>query len=213
MGWRIRTRIPGQRLPAATVRAGGDLDQQVEPGDFLLGRADGRKHDLLRYGQRRRLPPDDVHYAEYTHAALVVSRDGDLIEAVGTGVRSAALLDYVVRGEPYQVVSIAASEEDRRRVVEFAQRALAERAPYSRLAVLTVVLWAFTDSRLTVFRDGSYTCSGLVATALERTSAWFGTNPARVMPAQLAAFFGAPAALPPRSPGPSGPDPRRPDPR
>ena len=42
------------------------------------------------------------------------------------------------------------------------------------------------------FMDGSFTCSGLVAAALERMGATFDVNVAKVTPAQLAVMFGAP---------------------
>lgn len=170
------------------------------PGDFLLGRAHGFKHSLLRFGQGLRMSSRRRKFARYTHAALVVSESGDLIEAVGTGVRRSHVRSYIDAGEPYQIVRIKASDEDRRQMVEFAVAALEHKAPYGFLANISTAFWAFTGSRVIFFRDGSYTCSGLVAAALERTSTRFTTNAARVMPAQLAEMFGAPT--PP-------PDPRR----
>jgi hypothetical protein len=182
-------------LPEHTVSpaAGGrEPLRGFQPGDFLLSRAHGRKHDIIRWGQALRLPDDDKHYAGYTHAALVVSWSGDLIEAIGEGVRRSSLKQYVIDKEVYQVVRIEASEEARRRVVEFATFVLSARAPYAGLAIVSTTVWAFTGSRLLFFMDGSFTCSGLVAAALERMGAMFGMNAARVTPAQLAVFFGAP---------------------
>lgn len=168
------------------------------PGDFLLGRAHGFKHDLLRFGQSLRLRRRQRQFARYTHAALVVSESGDLIEAVGTGVRRSHVRSYIDAQEPFQLVHIKVSDEDRRQMVAFAVAALEHKAPYGFLTNISTAIWAFTGSRLIFFRDGSFTCSGLVAAALERTSTQFTTNAARVMPAQLAAMFGAP--VPPQDP-------------
>ena len=175
----------------------------VLPGDFLLGRAHGVKHDLLRFGQGLRLSRRKRKFARYTHAALVVSASGDLIEAVGTGVRRSHVRSYVDAGEPFQIVRIKVSDEDRRQMVAFTTAALDQKAPYGFLTNISTAFWAFTGSRLIFFHDGSYTCSGLVAAALERTSTRFTTNAARVMPAQLAEMFGAPAPPPdpPRTAG------------
>lgn len=187
----MKTRGLVQHLPNSSVTA-GDPVRGFLPGDFLLSKAHGRKHDIIRFGQDLRLPGPDKHYAGYTHAALVVSPSGDLIEAVGEGVHRTTLRQYVKDNEVYQVVRIDASDEGRHQVVDFATWVLSQKAPYARLAIASTTVWAFTGSRLMFFMDGSYTCSGLVAAAMERTGAKFGMNAARVTPAQLAVFFGAP---------------------
>jgi hypothetical protein len=181
------------------------LPSAVEPiegfraGDFLLGTATrGFKHNMIKFGQGLRLHGAALDYVGYTHAALVTSPEGDLIEAVGEGVRATTVREYVANYDMFQVVHITASDEDRAQVVEFAEDVLEARAPYGFLANASILIWALTGSRLVFFLDGSYTCSGLVASALMRTPAKLGTNPARVMPAQLAAYFQAP--LPPPDP-------------
>jgi hypothetical protein len=212
----MRTRGLDQTLPphslASEPALGSEPVRGFEPGDFLLSRAHGRKHEVIKWGQGLRLSPHDRHYAGYTHAALVVSPTGELIEAIGEGIRSTSLRQYVIDKEVYQVVRIEASAEARERVVEFASWALQAKSPYDGLAIVCTTFWAFTGSRLMFFMDGSFTCSGLVAEALERMGARFGMNAARVTPAQLAVFFGAPPPPddPPRlSPKPFGRPHRR----
>jgi hypothetical protein len=199
-------------LPSLRVTTAGSPTPRpsaVEPvegfraGDFLLGTATrGFKHNMIEFGQRLRLHGADLDYVGYTHAALVTSPEGDLIEAVGEGVRTTTVREYVAKYDMFQVVHITASDEDRAQVVAFAKDVLDARAPYGFLANASILLWALTGSRLVFFMDGSYTCSGLVASALMRTPANLGTNPARVMPAQLAAYFRAP----PPPPDPMGPN-------
>lgn len=192
----MRTRDLGLNLPPYSlgpVAPGGEEPRRgVKPGDFLLSRAHGTKHRIIKWGQSLRMRDDDRYYAGYTHAALVVSSRGRLIEAVGEGVRETSLRQYVIDYEVYQVVHITASDEARQRVVEFAEHVLRRKAPYAALATVSTTFWAFTGSRLLFFMDGSFTCSGLVARSLERMGATFDIDPARVTPAQLALFFQAP---------------------
>ena len=184
--------LPDCSIAAETVVIEGRPVRRFEPGDFLLGRAHGFNHRILKFGQRLRIRGADRSYAGYTHAALITSDTGDLVEAVGEGVRRSTLAKYVTDKEVFQVVRIVASPEDRRQIVDFAEFVLRQKAPYGFLSNISTAFWAFTGSRLVFFLDGSYTCSGLVAAALERTSALFDMSATRVMPAQLAIFFGAP---------------------
>lgn len=194
----MRTRGIAVNIPPHSVSAAGDYEQRrpIAPGDVVLGRAHGHKHQIIRWGQARRLKPADRVFAGYTHAALVVSADGDLVEAVGEGVQRSSLTRYVIDAEIYQVVRIDITDEARERVVDFAQSAADARAPYASLATVCTTVWALTGSRLMFFMDGSYTCSGLVAAALERMGARFEVNWAKVTPAQLAVVFGAPPPTP-----------------
>jgi hypothetical protein len=175
----------------------------VEPGDFLLSRAHGYKHKMIKWGQGLRIAdPVDRVYRDYTHAALVVSADGDIIEAVGSGVRRSNLDAYV--HEEYQIVHITASAEDRGQAVRVAEAALGRR--YNGLATVSIALWAFTGSTFIFFIDGAYTCSGLVARAMLTVGALFSVDATRVTPAQLAIYFSAP---PPREEPRSRRTPRR----
>ncbi len=198
---RLQTRdlppaLPSERLVVERVPA-WKTATQVEPGDFLLSRAHGYRHELIKWGQGLRIVERDQRmYRNYTHAALVVSSGGDLIEAVGTGVRRSHLDAYV--GEEYEIVHISASDEDRAQAVRVATAALGRR--YNGLATVSIALWAFTGSPVIFFIDGAYTCSGLVARAMLAVGAVFSVDAAKVTPAQLAIYFNAP---PPRAEPPS----------
>lgn len=185
---------PGSTLVAAL--AGGTAAAGWQPGDFVLSRAHGINHYIIKFGQRLRIRGADKCYVGYTHAALVVSAEGDLVEAVGAGVRTSSLESYAANKEIYRIVRIQGSAEDRKQVIDFAISKVNAKAPYGFLTNLSIAWWAFTGSRFTFFIDGSFTCSGLVAAALEKTSVTFATNAARVMPAQLAIYFKAPPPLP-----------------
>lgn len=175
---------------------GGVVADGWLPGDFVLSRAHGFKHHVIKWGQRMRIRGADKCYVGYTHAALVTSAAGDLVEAVGAGVRTSSLQIYAANNEVYRIVRIDVSAEDRQQMIDFAYSRVNAKAPYGFVTNLSIAWWAFTGSRLTFFLDGSFTCSGLVAAALERTSVIFATNAARVMPAQLAIYFKAPPPPP-----------------
>lgn len=182
-------------VPRSTVVASYDLADpgiRIEPGDFLLSRAHGVRHLIIKYGQRLRIRGADKHYADYTHAALVVSTSGDVIEAVGDGIRDTSLLCYVSGRETFQVVHIESDERDRAKVVRFARSAQRAQAPYGFLTLVSITVWAFTGTRFSFLMSGTVTCSGLVARALERTTTDFTIEPHRMMPAQLAIAFEAP---------------------
>ena len=193
----MRTRGLALSLPPHSISppgaAGGILPRRpIAPGDFLLGRAHGRKHQIIKSGQLLHLRGADRAFAGYTHAALVASAAGDLVEAVGTGVHQTSLKQYVIDEEEYLIVRIEASDEARRLVVEFATHEAEKGADYAALATVSATLWAIAGFRLTFTMDGSHTCSGLVAEALKRMGARFDINAAKITPAQLAVIFKAP---------------------
>ncbi|TCK25216.1 hypothetical protein [Pseudonocardia endophytica] len=173
----------------------------IEPGDFVLGVARGhRKHQLIKLVQGARLAPEHRRYAGYTHAALVVSADGDLLEAFGQGMRLSHLDDLAMR--PHQVVHVTASPEVRERVVAIGLHAFAGRARYNALAIVSTALTSATGRPVSLSVAGTHTCSGLVAHALLAAGAVYDVDAALVTPAQLAIHFGAPQP-PPEDPSPA----------
>ena len=174
--------------PHSTRRAGpGTTAASFDRGDFVLVAGTHFNSGVIRLGQRLRIRGEDRRYIKWTHAALIVDRDGGLIEAVGTGVRRWHLDRY--RDDDYVVVRIHCSEDDRDEVVRFAEWALDQKARYSRLQTVSMGLSMLTGSKLTFFIDGQFVCSGLVARALERTGSIFDRDSAHMAPADLAKYF------------------------
>ena len=174
--------------PHHAERAGpGEAATAFERGDFVLVAGTHFNSGLIRFGQKLRIHGDDRRHLKWTHAALIVDRDGSLIEAVGTGVRRWHLDHY--RDDDYVVVRIHTSEENRDEVVRFAEWALDRQSSYSRLSTVSIGLSMLTGSRLTFFIDGQFVCSGLVARALERTGSIFDRDSAHIAPADLAKYF------------------------
>jgi len=186
-----RTDAGGARIrpaPHHAERAGpGEAAAAFDRGDFVLVAGTHVNSRLIRLGQKMRIHGDDRRHVKWTHAALIVDRDGSLIEAVGTGVRRWHLDRY--RDHDYVVVRIHTSEENRDEVVGFAEWALERGSSYSRLSTVSIALSMLTGSRLTFFIDGQFVCSGLVARALERTGSIFDRDSAHIAPADLARYF------------------------
>lgn len=174
--------------PHTLDRAGpGEAATDFHRGDFVLVAGTHFNSRLIRWGQQLRIHGADRVFVRWTHAALLVDADGGLIEAVGTGVRRWHLDDYA--GDDYVVVRIETSDENRDEVVRFAEWALESHARYSRLSTVSIGLSMLTGSKLTFFIDGQFVCSGLVASALERTGNIFGRSSVGISPADLAKYF------------------------
>ena len=177
--------------PHHAERAGpGEAATAFVRGDVVLVAGTHVNSRLIRFGQKLRIHGSDRRHLRWTHAALIVDRDGSLIEAVGTGVRRWHLDRY--RVDDYVVVRLHTSEENRDEVVRFAEWALGRGSSYSRLSTVSIALSMLTGSRLTFFIDGQFVCSGLVARALERTGSIFDRDSAHIAPADLAKYFHAP---------------------
>ena len=109
--------------PHHAQRAGpGEAAASFDRGDIVLVAGTHLNSRLIRFGQKLRIHGADRRYVKWTHAALIVDRDGSLIEAVGAGVRRWHLDRY--RDDDYVVVRIHTSEENRDEVVHFAEWAL-----------------------------------------------------------------------------------------
>lgn len=165
----------------------GEAATQFAPGDFVLVKGHGLQGWLITFGQKLRIHGADRKYVDWAHAALIVDHDGTLIEAVGTGVREKPL-DYYT-GRHYQIFRIKASDENRAEAVAFARSVLDKKAKYGPLTIVSIALSMLTDSKLMFFIDGQYVCSGLVASALERTGSIFNRCAANITAADLAKYF------------------------
>ncbi|HKR51579.1 MAG TPA: hypothetical protein VJT72_18760 [Pseudonocardiaceae bacterium] len=165
----------------------GESAMEFNRGDFILVKGNSLVYRLIKFGQKMRIFGEDRKYVDWAHAALIVDRDGTLIEAKGTGVKKSSLDDYA--GQPYQIFRIQASDEDRDQEVEFARWALDKHTKYGKLTIASIALSLLTGRKLTFFIDGQFVCSGLVASALERAGSIFNRNAANIMPADLAKYF------------------------
>jgi hypothetical protein len=158
------------------------------PGDFLLTHSTAWPNRMVRLAQRIALP-EVRRFAYWDHCAMVVSREGDLVEAIGGRgvVRTSAVRHLHTE---YRLVRVPLEEEGRRAAVRYALRAVEERRRYGWSTIAAGFLAQLTDDRLALLLLGEETCSGLVAQALQSAGVYFDRRPAHVLPADLARSYG-----------------------
>lgn len=166
--------------------APGEVAQEYDIGDFILCHRKGFVSACIRIGQRLRYRGAKRKYTFWSHAALVVSPHGDIIEALTKGVKRNHISEYA--NIEYTLVRVHASHEDQNQVITYANHVLGEE--YGWLTILAAGLSMLPGWAITFGVKAHVICSGLVATALERVG-YFFEDPANVMPADLAYTFGA----------------------
>ena len=176
----------------------GEVAKVWKPGDFLLTHSSSLVGKIIRFGQRLRIHGDDVIYAHWSHAALVTSETGDLVEALGRGVSRSKASKY--DGVEYHVIRTHATERDRFQAVEFASWSADNYQRYGFMTILSLAFTLTTGAKFSFYVDGTEICSGLVARALERTGAIFVRDPSHCTPADLAKHFEVPVVTTPPPP-------------
>ena len=170
-----------------TTWAEDEEPESWRPGDFLLTHQERPFSKLIRFGQRLRIHGEDRKYTHWSHAALVVSEDGDLIEVQRPGVIESNARDY--KDCEYKVVHVKANDHDRQQAVEFARWCVKNNGKIGRAIFFSIAINMITGGKFSFFVDGTTVCSGLVARAQERTGAIFNRAPTHIMPADLAKYY------------------------
>jgi uncharacterized protein YycO len=146
---------------------------------------------MIRLAQKIR--GRERRYSYWSHAAVIVDRDGSLVEAESRGVIRSPLSKY--EPEEYHLVDLGSSadDRDRRQVAAFAESLVGQ--PFGFLDMFSVALSLFTGAKVNVSYESHLMCSALVARALERTDAVFPDEPSHMLPADLARYYGVEAPL------------------
>jgi hypothetical protein len=169
-----------------TVAAGAPLPE-CAVGDFVLVNRGKYIGKLIRLGQAVRFRGSRRRFAQWNHAALVVSGEGDLVEAlVRTGATRSHLEKYA--NVDYVLVRTGCVPLDQTQVLAFADGVVGQE--YGFLDDFSTFLNYLTGNKVVFTTQGSIMCSQLVARALERAGAFFARNTATVAPADLAEHFG-----------------------
>jgi uncharacterized protein YycO len=178
----------GIHIPRFEVRryGPGESVQRPVPGDFLLTHSTGLFSSLIRLGQGLRYRGTRAGYAHWSHAALFIDSDGEIIEAVTSGVQQRNVSVY--KDTEYHVIHLLnATPIEREHAVAFAQHCLND--SYGFLTDFSIAITLLLGSRLSFGVDGQMICSGLVSRALERTGAIFPYDSWHMLPADLAEAF------------------------
>jgi len=161
---------------------------EYQPGDFILTHGSHLSSRFIRFGQGIRFRGDDRKYTWWSHAALVRRQNGDLIEAINAGVIETNISRY--KDTEYHLVHLEdslADRHDREQAVKFAEASLGQK--YGFVMVASIAVSLLTGAKFAFGYDGQSICSGLVARALERSSAIFDRSPSHTLPADLAKMF------------------------
>jgi uncharacterized protein YycO len=187
-GYQLRRYGPNESVHIAAAVALTEAIPVAQRGDFLLTHSAGIYGGLIRFGEALRYWGKDKIFAHWSHAAIFVDDDGNIVEALGTGVQKRNISVY--RGTEYVVAHLPATTAplDRKEAVDFAEFCLND--TYGWLTIVNIGLCLLTGAKFSFGIDGQQICSALVARCLERIGEIFTeAEPSHLMPADLAKHF------------------------
>lgn len=161
----------------------GEEASSFSPGDFILVADNSFFSKLVAFGQSIRF--SDNTCKKWTHAAIIVTPEGKLIEANGRSVATSDIGKY--KGKEYFLVTIDASIEDRQEAINFAISCLNQE--YGWMTIFSIAVSLLTGLKFSFGFDGQEICSGLVARSLERTKAIFPRDASHITPCELATYY------------------------
>jgi hypothetical protein len=177
----------------------GETPDVIVPGDFSLHRASTNKTrggettalgKFIQAGERVRFGNSD--FARWTHSTLIVSEDGDIVEAIESGVGKRNIAEY--ENTDYMIVHVKATPEQRALACGFALSRVGD--SYGIVNFIGLALQSLFGWTLSVHLGGQYICSGLVARATEKYIDGYPRTPEDMMPGDLAYFWGASSGEP-----------------
>ena len=165
----------------------GEEAKDFVPGDFILAHRHHFMAGLISQAQKRRFRGADAVYAHWSHSALIVEKDGTLVEAEITGVRRNPISRY--RADEYHLVRLGSdfSSEGRARAVAFANAQVGQ--GFGFLDMFGASVYLLFGWPLRLVRSGHEICSGLVVRALQAGGLVRELDPALTLPADLAKLF------------------------
>src|ERR1700716_954646 len=165
----------------------GEEAKNFALGDFILSHRHHFVAGLISLAQKRRFTGADAVYAHWSHAALIVERDGALVEAEMTGIRLSPISKY--RDDEYHLVCLGPEfdPEARARAVAFAKGQVGQGFGY--LDMVGAILHLLFGWQLRLVRRNHEICSSLVVRALQAGGLVPELDPALTLPADLAKLF------------------------
>jgi hypothetical protein len=129
---------------------------------------------------------DDRRYTRWSHAAMVVTDAGHLLEVHARGVGLFNIEKY--RADDFCRVRLGLSEAARRDAARYAYARVGQR--YDLAGFLLLSLSVVLGDLFRVPDTGRPGCVSLIARALQRAGVTFDRAPPDLMPADLAKAFG-----------------------
>jgi hypothetical protein len=174
--------------PIAYKRCGpGTSISDPRPGDIVLVRGTGWLGKSIRFFIRMRCRRSgDRSLAHWSHAGIIVSPQGHLVEVVHTGVILSHIEKY--RDQEYHYVHLDLSAAERTRASRYAYSCL--RQKYGRWSFVLLAFAVLLGDPFEVPDRGQQGCVALIARALQRAGVTFTRRPADMTPADLAREFG-----------------------
>jgi hypothetical protein len=176
------------RQPIAYAHCGpGETISDPRPGDVILVRGTGWLGKTIRFVVRMRCRRNgDRPFAHWSHAGIIVSPQGHLVEVVHAGVVLSRIEKY--RDQEYHYVYLDLSAADRTRASRYAYSCL--RQKYGRLSFVLFAFAVLLGDRFEVPDRGQQGCVALIVRALQRAGITFARRPTDMTPADLAKRFG-----------------------
>jgi hypothetical protein len=181
--------LPATGMPAYVHCWPGETISHPRPGDIILVRHKGWLGLLIRsFGRLRHRARADRPYTYWSHAALVISHAGLMVEVNARGVVVSHIRNY--RDRDYHYVWLDLPDAGRKAAVQFAKSCL--RQKYSLRNFLLLAASIALGDRIPI-PDSGHGCVSLVARALQEAGIRFERKPTDMTTADLAKRFGVAA--------------------
>lgn len=188
-GYQLMRYAPQESVPTPeAAEATATTKLPARTGDFVLTHSSGWYGVLIRLGEAIRYRGQERVFAHWSHAAIFVDDEGNIVEALSGGVQKRNISVY--HDTEYVVVHLPADTNslDRQQAAAFANFCLHD--AYGWLTIISLGLSLLTGARVGFGVDGQQICSALVARCLERIGEIFPEGePWHLMPADLAKHF------------------------
>lgn len=173
-------------IESSTSYPAGEEATEYEVGSFILTHKNDFIGAMIRWGQGIRFRGPNRIYSYWNHTALIVSEEGDLVEALTkTGATRSHISKY--KDVEFTICHTNTVPLDQKQIIRFADKVVGQK--YSFLNDMDVFLNFLTGNKLTLSFQNTIMCSELVARAQERSGAWFDRNTSTISPADLAQYF------------------------
>ena len=166
----------------------GEEAADFEPGDFILTHRNRPIAALISFGQARRFRGPDAPFAHWSHTALIVDRDGSLVEAESLGVVKTPISKYQATEYHLVRLGLELGAAGRKRAVDYANAQVG--VAFGYLALAGVSIYLLTGLPVRLIRRNHQICSELLVRALQAGGLLTDADPALTLPADLANRFG-----------------------